>query len=609
MNLPKLAELRAAGAIGPLDVHLARTLGRLGSEARPEVQLAVALLSQQVQQGEVCLDLTHMVTPAIPERSLPDADAWGASLAESSLVGEGEAATPLVLNGSRLYLRRYWQYEQLVAMAVRSRLAAAEPSDEAERAWLRGRLDLLFATPAETPDWQRVAVVTALRRRFCVLSGGPGTGKTTTVARLLALLVEQALRRGERPPRFDLVAPTGKAAARLAESIRGAVDVLPCDDQVRAAVPQSASTIHRRLGMSRDGTRFTFHADHPLPVDGLLVDEASMVDLALMAHLVEALPPRARLILLGDRDQLASVDAGAVLGEICAAAVGPISRGQVAELIEVVPGLPTPAEVTDQAGIADCVVQLQHSYRYGADSGIAALARAVNAGDAALALDLLADSARPDVTLVDPGAVELADWLREPVLAGLAGYLSTADPAAALRGLGALRVLCVVRQGGRGVGSLNRVVESLLAADGSLDPRGALYPHRPVMVTRNDYALRLFNGDLGCLLPDPQRDGRLAAFFATEGSGEAVRAVSPARLPDHQTVFAMTVHKSQGSEVDDVLLVLPEKPSAVLTRELIYTAVTRARGRVGVFGAADVLAHGIGLRTERPSGLRGALLG
>jgi exodeoxyribonuclease V alpha subunit len=440
------------------------------------------------------------------------------------------------------------------------------------------------ARAATGPDLQRAAARTAASRRLCVISGGPGTGKTSTVVKILALLAEPRVRVAGPPLRALLLAPTGKAAMRLTEAIRRAKDAIPCSDAVRAAIPEEASTIHRALG-SIDGssTRFRHDRAHPLRADVVLVDEASMVDLALMARLVEAVPDDARLVLLGDKDQLASVEAGAVLGELCDAA----------------------QHRACDPGLAASTVALTTSYRYGAKSGIEALAQAINRGDAARALAILDDPDLPDVARVAPGEVALSALLRAAAVAGFRHYLDERDPAARLRALERFRILCAHRHGPYGVVNANAELEAALIDEGWLRRDVALaYLGRPVIVTRNDYQLQLFNGDVGTIV---EQDGkRLAFFVAPDGTP---RLLSPARLPPHETVFAMTVHKSQGSEFDDVAVLLGDRPSPLLSRELLYTAVTRARRRVTLHTTAEVVAAAIARPTERASGLCDALRG
>ena len=590
-----LDALRRAGAVDALDERFARAVGTLAGEGREAVLLAAALVSRQVSAGHVCLDLAAQPLESgagdgeAATGAWPPAGDWRGALEGSPLVGGPKQVTPLVLHGDRLYLRRYFEHEQGLARALLRRARpAAEPVDDAV---LNEGLDRLFPPPADArPDLQRLAARTAVARRFTVISGGPGTGKTSTVVKILALLVEQSRARGSRLPRIALLAPTGKAAARLVESIERAKATLAADADVIEAIPDAAATIHRALGTVRgSSTRFRHDADRPLLADVVLIDEASMVDLALMARLLEAVPEGARLILLGDRDQLASVEAGAVLGDICGGAA--VAGG--------VPGQGPP--------IARSIVQLTRSWRYREDSGIGALARAVHRGDGAAALAVLGDPRHPDVELLAPRADgHLSAPLRARVVAGYRPYLEAEDPAAALAAFDAFRVLCAHRRGPHGVEPVNREVAGLLVEEDLVALRGAHFPGRPVMVTRNDYAVGLFNGDVGLELAGPADSG-VRAFFP--GEGGALRALSPGRLPQHETVWAMSVHKSQGSEVDEVAVLLPVAPSRVLSRELLYTAVTRARERVVVYATPEIVRYAVEHRVERASGLRDALWG
>ncbi len=611
-----LEQLHREGWLSALDLHFAGLLGRLDPGATEPVLLAAALASRAVRRGHTCLDLSdagarllHDEQRASLRVEAPEPAAWQQQLRGSPLVGEGEAPTPLVLDpAGQLYLFRYWQHERSIARAVQQR-AVAEV-EAVDGAWLRERLDNLFAEPPPGAiDGQRLAAAVALLQRLTVISGGPGTGKTYTVTKLLALLIEAALQRGERLPRITLLAPTGKAAARLAESIKQAKQGLSVSAAVLAAIPEEAATLHRGLGSIGGSTlRFRHGADHPLPADLVLVDEASMVDVGLMARLVEALAPRARLVLLGDRDQLASVEAGSVLGDICntGAATG-ISTARVAQLRELA-GLELGAEQPQHpvAGIWDSVVQLRHSYRYRPDSGIAGLARAINAGDAAQALELLGSDAYPDVSLCDPGpGWQLPEPLLHSVLERYGAYLDQSEPLTALAAFNRFRLLCAHRRGARGVQALNSAIEKALAEAGRIAPRGRDYLGRPVMVTRNDYSQQLFNGDVGLTLADPDASGSPAVcFVASDGS---LRKLAPGWLPAHETVYAMTVHKSQGSEFDEVAVLLPDESSPVLSRELLYTAVTRAREQVVLYGTAERVREAIGARIERSSGLRARL--
>lgn len=586
-----LDDLLRLGTFGPLDVHFARAMARLGGEDDANAILGAALASHLARQGHVCADLGALAGKPVQDRDdaddadeirWPALETWTEALRGSPLVSHpppDPVPTPLVLDrGDRLYLTRHWLHQAHLARRLLELAEARPPA--VDEAVLADGLARLFP---EGASGQRTAAETALGRRLAVISGGPGTGKTATVVRILALLIEQAAARGEAAPAIRLVAPTGKAAARLAESIRDArtsrerpLDAAP---EVIEAIEDEASTIHRALGWSPSGD-FRYDADHPLAADVLVVDEASMVDLVLMSRLVQALAPDARLILLGDKDQLASVEAGAVLGDICATAL-------------------------DHAGssLHRSVIHLTRSYRFGPDSGIGRLARAIHGERPAEVLSLLARS--PDLQRLQPSAADLGRSLEPLIAEGFGPYLVHGDPQARLDALGRFRVLCAHRHGPFGVEALNPLVEGILARRHGLEPRGALYRGRPVLITANDYHLHLFNGDVGLL--DLDEDGDLRAFFPDADGG--LRSFAPARLPPHETVFATTVHKSQGSEFDHVLVILPSSPSPVVTRELLYTAATRARQRVTVVGPDDVIEHAVNTRVARASGLGDLLVG
>jgi exodeoxyribonuclease V alpha subunit len=591
---------------GGLDAHLARLLGRLAGGEDPLLAPSVRLVCRLTGQGHICANLAELAGKPLAEPGedqpmiAPPLAEWCGALRRSPVVGRPGEYAPLVLDeAGRLYLYRYWEYERQIAEDLQRRVID-EPGDvDLPRLW--EGLDRLFPAAADgAVDWQRTAAAVAVLRRFCVISGGPGTGKTTTVIRIMALLLEQA---AGRPLQIALAAPTGKAAARMQEAIRLTRDRLPVSQEIREAIPGEAMTIHRLLGFRPGSVRFRHDRKNPLPVDVLVVDEASMVDLALMAKLVWALPPQARLILLGDKDQLASVEAGAVLGDICDDAPG-FSAGFSRRLVGA----------TEQVGgegddppIRDAIVELTRSYRFGETSGIGRLARHVNRGDGREALALLERGEFEDAVwrpLESPR--DLAARLAEAA-ERLGTYLDAGTPESALEGLDRLRILSAHRTGPFGVETLNRLVEDCLEAQGVIQPRSAWYHGRPVLITANDYNLRLFNGDLGITLFDPAAEGKPRVFFRTaEGD---IRRLPPTRLPEHETAFAITVHKSQGSEAETVLLILPNELSPVMTRELIYTGITRARSRVEIWGTGSVFEAAVCRRLQRSSGLRDALWG
>ncbi len=591
-----LHTLREQRQISDLDLQFARLMSQLAQDDTLPLALAAALVSNATGQGHVCLPLQQVAGSQLMNGlQLPERDAWVQLLQQSPVVGTPGMYRPLILDSAgRLYLYRYWRHEQTLAAALRQRAASRLP--DVDEQLLRQGLADLFPVAGPTPDWQKLAAATAVLRRFCVISGGPGTGKTSTVVRILALLLQQA---AERPLEIALAAPTGKAAGRLQGSIRAACRRLQLPQQLLARMPQDAVTLHRLLGARMDGPGFRHDRDNPLPLDVLILDEASMVDLALMARLVDALGEQTRLILLGDRDQLASVEAGAVLGDICGDAPGfsqPFSQRLAGVCATLVPA----GEKADSP-LADSVVQLRHSYRFTADSGIGRLAKAVNAGDGKAAQTLL--QAGGDLLLLNPAEEQ------ERIVAGYREYARlVADGAPAeevFTAFARFRVLTVLRQGERGAEGLNALIGQLLGDAGLLAAGRQWYPGRPLMILRNDYNLRLYNGDIGLLLPD--RTGRLQACFESADGG--IRRIAPARLPAHESAFAMTVHKSQGSEFDQVLLVLPQEELPLLSRELIYTAITRAGQAFAVSGRMEILDSAISRRTRRSSGLREALWG
>jgi exodeoxyribonuclease V alpha subunit len=557
--------------------------------------------SLDTASGHVCTDLADIATA---NGKLDEHDLRHALLA-SGVVGTPQApgAQPLILDDDgRVYLHRYFDYER--RLARRLRVLSPGPSG-AIGANVKYLLDQLFAANerrlGERPDWQKIATALALERPLTIISGGPGTGKTTTVASVLACTLA-----GNPDCRIRLAAPTGKAAARMLEAIRHAAALLPAGLGER--LPVESFTVHRLLGVLPDG-KFRHDRDNLLPVDLLVVDEASMLDLALATKLVEAVPREARIILLGDKDQLAAVESGAVFSELSA---DPTLSSACVERLSEATGIPA-ARIACAAPIKptplhDSVVWLAENFRFAKDSGIGRLAVLVNAGEPQSAIDFLRSDSDPALEWIeDAHPVPLATT-RQRVVDEMAGYIEAArddlgNPAALFDALGRFRVLCAEREGPRGVIAINQYVGQQFRKllDHPLDPggRSEWFPGRPVMVLRNDYVQKLFNGDIGIVLPDTT--GTPMVLFP--GSDGDFRAVAPLRLPEHETAFATTVHKAQGSEFDRVMLMLPARPNRVATRELLYTAITRSRSGVTIVGGAEVVAKAIVSPTRRYSGL------
>ena len=617
-TLEKIDKWASLGWLSHLDRAFAQFLLEQEPKAKHLVLWAGALVSRQLGQGEVYLDLEKLcqqpdltlanhhdndwqapsaeLLAELPELQNNKLENWKTALRDSTLISLGKGNTPLVLAGNRLYLRRYWQYQQLLAQTIQQRL---HPVRHNLPDLIISQLTVLFPDYYEQPNWQKIACALALRARFAIITGGPGTGKTTTLTKLLALQIMLAKLESNTPRKHNiiLVAPTGKAAARVSESIAYALQKLIVPDDIKQAIPKTAITLHRLLGSRRDSRLFVHQRNNPLVADIVIVDEASMINLEIMAALMDALPETAQLVLLGDKDQLSSVEAGSVMGDLCHGAEYASYDKATTEWITRNSG-----EVlanADQVGSAinQQTVMLRYSHRFGEHSGIGQLAKAVNACDAELTLAIINNpEAYKDISRVnikhptDFNIKQIVSTSLHGVGAssrqGYGHYLDVihqrpTNPTElnqwarqVLTAYDTFRVLSPLRSGLWGVETLNKHIEEWLF---SQQKPGLWYESRPVMITRNDYNLGLMNGDIGIALKDDLGKLRVAFPGNTANDEAGIRWISPTRITDAETAFAMTVHKAQGSEFNHVALILPDTKSPVLTRELIYTAITRAK--------------------------------
>lgn len=585
-----LRDIHATGALGWGEVHVAQKLAHLYGEADQQVQLALAMTVRALREGSTCLETdqveqTRFETDAednarLPEGMLPELGGWLTAIRASPMVREGTEGVgerPLRLVGRRLYLERYWQEESRVVAELTDRRNAPIQAPPVS-ALASAAIELLGE--GVDPD-QAVATVVPLFCGVSVIAGGPGTGKTHTLARMLAML----WRTSDTHPLIGLAAPTGKAAVRMDEAMDSALRSMPADLHAELSKCR-ASTIHRLLGwVPESRSRFQHHRGNPLPHDIVVVDEASMVSVTLMARLLDALRPDARLVLVGDPNQLAPVEAGAVLADIVDAAP-----------VEV----PALTHGLTELGLrqSGSVATLTHNHR--SDRGIADLASAILAGDVDAVLELAATT--PGVSFAE--TVEQTGLRERVTSAGVAMIRAarTGDVETALAQLESHRLLCAHRHGPYGVASWSPMVERWLAAAlPDFDPTSPWYPGRPVLITQNSPDLGLFNGDTGVVVDS---FGQLRAHFARGGR---TQAVSPFLLDAVATIHAMTVHKAQGSQFDEVSLILPDPDSPLLTRELLYTGVTRAETKVNLIGTKEALAQAVGTRARRASGLRDRL--
>ena len=617
-TITKLLQNKRLSAI---DVHFATFISNCSRDHDEDLFLAAGLVSRATSQGDICLDLesvaglTLLDDPTDATRSVvcPQLKDWLRKLKGSPAVGSPGQIRPLVLDSHhRLYLYRYWEYEQIISQSIKRRIQT--PSQDVDVDHFKKALNRLFPHCAhQEVDWQKIAAAAACLRHFCVITGGPGTGKTFTVTKVLAMLLELTT---HQRLNIYLAAPTGKAAARLADILELTRKQLDSDSHIMSAFPTEVFTIHRMLKPIEGSPYFRYNAENPLPADVVVVDEASMVDLALMAKLLQAIPDSAQLILVGDKDQLASVEAGSVLGDICDRDVMHGFSPAFKKRIKHLTGENLEQYVSDAdtaKGLQDSVVVLHKSYRFEIGSGIGALSRSINDGDVERALQTLKNRADSALIWRELNSdAHVLEELAEQIVSAYRPCLAARDPAEALRCLEAFKILCAVNIGPLGVQAVNRLAEQVLSRHHLIQPNPNVenpwYAGRPVLITRNSYPLGLFNGDIGITLPpDGAERTKLVVYFRSHDG--SIRRFLPHQLPEHQTVYAMTVHKSQGSEFDSVLLILPGKDVPLLTRELVYTALTRARKNITIWGRSEILRKALNRSIRRTSGLRDALWG
>ncbi len=572
--LQQLQYLHQQGVLSSLDMYLALYLQKLAGVENDFFLLATALTSYFTTQGHICINLQQLADTRFPFEGevepiqCPDLATWQQALSSHPMVGKVDEFKPLILQDNFLYLYRYWRYEQQLGQKILQRIQ--HNNQEIDETSLNQKLDELFIEQNDEIDRQKVAAKTAISKNFCIISGGPGTGKTTTIVKILLLLLQFNLK-----IRIALAAPTGKAAARLQQAIQNSVSHLNFSEALLTAIPQETYTIHRLLGTIPKSPYFQAHAQNPLPYDVVIVDEASMIDLALMAKLADAIPATSRWLMLGDKDQLASVEAGSVLGDICA-------------------GLNATAPIQEH------IVLLEKSYRFHAQSGIGVLASCLKQNQAKQALSIIKQEKFNDIMwqdIAEPNHLLLQ--LKTIINQHFAAYLQTFEPDQALDCFEQFRVLCALRRGAYGVENVNRIIEQILINQNLIQSGYRWYHGRPVMITRNDYTLKLFNGDIGIILRNAE--GELMAYFRSP-DGE-VRNLYPHRLPEHETVYAMTIHKSQGSEFEHVLMLLPNQSSPIINRELIYTGISRAKQTVSIWGDENVFLQAACQTVQRQSGL------
>jgi exodeoxyribonuclease V alpha subunit len=616
MNKESITHLIETGYLSEIDVHFGKFITALDKNDNPAIFIAAALVSRATGDGDGFLDLNSITRKSILSDIIgienlqsSQLSEWLKALDQSRVVGAPGEVCPLILDDkNRLYLYRYWDYEQRLSSLIKSRIQ--EDVQGIDKSILKNSLNRLFPDNGTNEfNWYKVAGVIAAFKKFCVITGGPGTGKTFTTAKILALLLELS----KKKLNIFLAAPTGKAAARIGESIKAAKKTLNCSLDIIDAIPSETYTIHRMLKTIPGSPYFYHNAKNPLSADIVVVDEVSMVDIALMSKLISAVKDNARIILIGDRDQLASVEAGFVMSDICDRdnihLFSDCFCRQFEELTHCKMEISS-NRLKDVPGLYDCMVVLKKSYRFTDKSGIGELSKAVNNGKIDDAFSILQNNAGQIDWEKISNSNGLSIALPKEVINGYSDYLNCQDPLKALELFNRFRILCAVKFGVLGVIEVNRLAEEILNKNDLIELDNiSTYPWyrgRPVLITRNNYGFELFNGDIGITMPEPNSDSKELYVYFSGVSGK-LRRFLPHRLPEHETAFAMTVHKSQGSEFENVLFVLPNQDYPVLTRELLYTGITRAKNHISIWGREEIIKATILRKISRNSGLKDAL--
>ena len=609
MDLLTKAELLAdSGDIRFIDFHFLRLLKNLDPAVCDDILLAALLASFNSSKGDVCIDLLALSSQQLFPNNLdsinittPQIEQWLSVLKKSPLISTNDSVAPLVLvNEQYLFMQRYWDYEVSLAENINQ---FSKHNSDVDIDLLKNGVQKYFSNnPTNSdsdPDWQMVAAISAVLNKFSVITGGPGTGKTTTITKVLALIAQQ----GEgRYKNIVLAAPTGKAANRLSESIQDAKKNLGLSNDIADQIPDQVTTLHRLLGASSARASFLYNENNKLSLDVLVVDEASMVDLAMMSKLMRALPEHAQIILLGDMNQLASVESGSVLADICAVGIESGYSSQRSELLSNQFGVQLEKFGSKAVHpLGDCIVELKKSYRFDDKSGIGSLARATNSSSCDDFYGAFNSAQFTDIEFHSVDTLSINKYIENLDIEPYKNYLESDCIELALERLPSFQILSPMRDGVFGVRNINYLVQSKLQRSGLIHIRGKHFHGQPIMVTENNYKAGLYNGDIGIIWSD---NGELKGFFPT---ANGTKRFLLAKLPAYETVFAMTIHKSQGSEFENVLIITPDKYSEYLSKELLYTAITRAKKNVKIWGVKEVINNTIRATVSRNSLLKDQL--